>query len=50
MTYTLRQFLTYTFMVVAVFVILTHAGGFAQGVKSLGQAYAGGVSALEGRA
>jgi hypothetical protein len=49
MRYSLRQFLTYTFMVVMLFIVLTHAGGFATGVKSLAQGYTGGVRALEGR-
>jgi hypothetical protein len=49
MRYTLKQFIAYTFMVVLVFLFLTHAGGFATGVKALSQGYTGGVAALEGR-
>lgn len=48
MRYTAKQFISYTFMVVILFVLLTHAGGFATGVKALAQGYTGGVSALEG--
>lgn len=49
MRYTLKQFISYTFLVVMLFMVLTHAGGFATGVKALGQGYSGGVRALEGR-
>jgi hypothetical protein len=37
----------YTFLVIGLFLVLTHAGGFAQGVSALGSAYAGGVKALK---
>ena len=49
MRYTAKQFISYTFLVVILFVLLTHAGGFATGVKALSQGYTGGVAALEGR-
>jgi hypothetical protein len=49
MRYSLKQFISYTFVVVILFVLLTHAGGFATGVKALAQGYGGGVKALEGR-
>lgn len=49
MKYTVRELLTYTFGVVILFLLLTHAGGFATGVKSLASGYVGGVRALEGR-
>jgi len=49
MRYTVKQFVAYTFMVVLVFLVLTHAGGFATGVKALAQGYSGGVTALQGR-
>jgi hypothetical protein len=49
MRYTAKQFMTYTFMVIVLFVLLTHAGGFATGVKALSQGYTGGVKVLQGR-
>jgi hypothetical protein len=49
MRYTMKQFVGYTFMVVILFLVLTHAGGFATGVKALAQGYTGGVTALQGR-
>jgi len=48
--YTVKQFVAYTFLVVILFLVLTHAGNFATGVKALSQGYTSGVSALEGRA
>lgn len=48
MRYTLKQFMSYTFLVIILFVLLTHAGNFATGVKALAQGYTGGVAALEG--
>lgn len=50
MRYSVKQFISYTFMVVLLFLVLTHAGGFATGIKAIGQSYTGAVSALEGRA
>lgn len=50
MRYSVKEFLSYTFLVVIVFLLLTHAGGFATGVKALAQGYTGGVASLEGRA
>jgi hypothetical protein len=49
MRYSLKEFIGYTFFVVILFVVLTHAGGFANSVKAIGSTYAGGVRALEGR-
>lgn len=49
MRYTAKQFLAYTFMVIILFLLLTHMGGFATGVKALSQGYAGGVKVLQGR-
>lgn len=49
MQYTARQFVVYTFLVILAFLFLTHAGGFATGIKALGSTYTGGVRALEGR-
>jgi len=46
--YTLREFIVYTFMVIALFIALTHAGGLAKNIGALGTTYAQGVHALQG--
>lgn len=48
MRYSLKTFVSYTFLVILAFLVLTHIGGFATGVKALGTTYVGGVRALEG--
>ncbi len=47
MRYTVKEFVYYTFMVVILFVVLTHAGGFATGVKAVAQGYGTAVRSLK---
>lgn len=49
MRYTIKQFIGYTFGVIILFLLLTHAGGLATGVKALATGYEGGVKVLQGR-
>jgi hypothetical protein len=44
-----KELLTLTGVLIAAFLILTHATGFSRSVSALGSAYTGGVKALQGR-
>lgn len=45
----LKELLTVTAALVAVYLVLVHYTGFSKSVASLGSAYVGGVKALQGR-
>lgn len=45
----MREFLTATVGLIALFLLLTHAGGFAQDLKAAGSTYVSGVKVLQGR-
>jgi hypothetical protein len=44
-----REFFTLTLILVAMFLVLSHASGFAKGLGALSRGYARDVKALQGR-